>query len=117
MAKWEGFTSCPGCSYDFSTGDGNRSCSWGECPYLPEELDVYCPKRGLATFGRLGLTRVGPDRNSALWTELTSSFWRSRYTAYYASISICSATNRSVPPSSGQTRDRAKRSIDGLASN
>lgn len=43
VAKWEGFTSCPGCSYDFSTGDGNRSCSWGDCPYLPLELDVFCP--------------------------------------------------------------------------
>ena len=43
MAKWEGFNNCPGCSYDFSTGEGSRSCSWGECPYLPLELDVFCP--------------------------------------------------------------------------
>lgn len=28
---------------DLGTGEGERSCSWGECPYLPEELDVYCP--------------------------------------------------------------------------
>lgn len=25
------------------TGEGVRSCSWGECPYLPEELDVFSP--------------------------------------------------------------------------
>ncbi len=26
-----------------ATGEGERSCAWGDCPYLPEELDVYCP--------------------------------------------------------------------------
>ena len=43
MARWEGFTQCPGCGYDLQTGGGTRSCSWGDCPYLPEELDVFCP--------------------------------------------------------------------------
>ena len=43
MARWEGFRACPGCGYDLATGEGTRSCSWGDCPYLPEELDVYCP--------------------------------------------------------------------------
>lgn len=43
MARWEGFVQCPGCGYDFTTGEGERSCSWGDCPYLPTELDVYCP--------------------------------------------------------------------------
>ena len=43
MARWEGFTQCPGCGYDLQTGDGRRSCSYGDCPYLPEELDVFCP--------------------------------------------------------------------------
>jgi hypothetical protein len=43
MGKWEGFTKCPGCGFDISTGEGQRSCAWGECPYLPEELDVFCP--------------------------------------------------------------------------
>ncbi len=42
MARWEGFRACPGCGYDLATGEGTRSCSWGECPYLPQELDVYC---------------------------------------------------------------------------
>lgn len=42
MAKWEGFAKCPGCGYDLSTGEGERSCTWGECPYLPEELNVRC---------------------------------------------------------------------------
>ena len=42
MARWEGFRKCPGCGLDIATGEGTRSCAWGECPYLPEELDVYC---------------------------------------------------------------------------
>ena len=33
---------CPGCQYDFGTGEGQRGCSWGECPYFPEELNVFC---------------------------------------------------------------------------
>ncbi len=43
MARWEGFVQCPGCGLDLATGEGRRACSWGDCPYLPEELDVYCP--------------------------------------------------------------------------
>jgi hypothetical protein len=42
MARWEGFRQCPGCGFDFASGEGERSCSWGDCPYLPEELNVYC---------------------------------------------------------------------------
>jgi hypothetical protein len=37
------FRQCPDCTYDFSTGEGDRSCSYAECPYLPEALDVFCP--------------------------------------------------------------------------
>lgn len=37
------FRQCPDCSYDLATGDGQRSCSYGTCPYLPEELEVHCP--------------------------------------------------------------------------
>jgi hypothetical protein len=36
------FEKCAGCGWDIGTGEGERSCSWGECSYLPEELDVYC---------------------------------------------------------------------------
>jgi hypothetical protein len=43
VANWEGFAKCPGCGYDLATGEGERSCAWGDCPYLPEELDVFCP--------------------------------------------------------------------------
>jgi hypothetical protein len=43
VARWEAFSQCAGCGFDFSTGEGERSCSWGECPYLPLELDVFCP--------------------------------------------------------------------------
>jgi hypothetical protein len=42
MPRWEGFRRCQGCGLDFATGEGVRACSWGECPYLPEQLDVFC---------------------------------------------------------------------------
>jgi hypothetical protein len=42
MASWEAFRQCPGCGFDFASGEGERSCSWGECPYLPEALNVFC---------------------------------------------------------------------------
>lgn len=42
MGRWEDFRQCPGCGLDVATGDGSPSCAWGACPYLPEELDVYC---------------------------------------------------------------------------
>ena len=35
---------CPGCDYDFVAGTGQKSCGWYECPYLPEELQVFCPE-------------------------------------------------------------------------
>ena len=44
MAKWEDFTTCPHCGLDLGTGEGERGCAWGDCPYVPEELDVYCPQ-------------------------------------------------------------------------
>ena len=37
------FRSCPGCTYDVATGHGTRDCAYGDCPYLPEELDPHCP--------------------------------------------------------------------------
>jgi hypothetical protein len=42
MPRWERFTKCQGCSYNFATGEGERSCSLGECAYMPEELNVFC---------------------------------------------------------------------------
>jgi len=42
MERWEGFQQCPGCGFDIVTGDGSRSCAYGDCPYLPEELKVTC---------------------------------------------------------------------------
>lgn len=44
MARWEAFRKCPGCGFDFGSGEGERSCSWGDCPYLPEELNVFCDR-------------------------------------------------------------------------
>ena len=43
VARWEGFRTCPTCGFDLATGEGSRGCAWGECPYLPEQLDVFCP--------------------------------------------------------------------------
>lgn len=43
-ARMPAFVQCPGCSYNFLTGDGTRSCNWYECPYLPEEYKVFCPE-------------------------------------------------------------------------
>ena len=37
------FTSCEQCTYDFATLEGERNCSYGDCPYLPELLDPRCP--------------------------------------------------------------------------
>jgi hypothetical protein len=42
MGNWMQFEKCAGCGWDIGTGEGERTCSWGECAYLPEELDVYC---------------------------------------------------------------------------
>ncbi len=42
MARWKDFTQCPQCGLDLWTGEGERACSWSECPYLPEELNVFC---------------------------------------------------------------------------
>lgn len=38
------FHRCPGCDYDFLTGEGHRACNWYQCPYLPDDFDVFCPE-------------------------------------------------------------------------
>ena len=40
--KWMEFDLCPHCGWDIGTGDGERGCAYGDCPYLPEALDVFC---------------------------------------------------------------------------
>lgn len=42
-APLPGFRQCPGCGYDFATGEGVRGCNYFDCPYLPEALKVFCP--------------------------------------------------------------------------
>lgn len=42
MANWMEFRQCPGCGYDFATGEGEKGCSYYECPYVPEELRAFC---------------------------------------------------------------------------
>jgi hypothetical protein len=59
MTGWQGFRQCPGCGYDIATGDGDRACSWGECPYLPEALDVFCPQCRFNFFTMQGNSQCG----------------------------------------------------------
>lgn len=44
MLKILSFEACADCEWDFVTGEGERSCHYGGCPYLPMELDVRCPQ-------------------------------------------------------------------------
>jgi|AntRauTorckE6833_2_1112554.scaffolds.fasta_scaffold93496_1 hypothetical protein len=37
------FQQCESCEYNFETDEGERSCHYYECPYLPEVLDARCP--------------------------------------------------------------------------
>jgi hypothetical protein len=37
------FVACEDCTYDFATGEGARNCTYGECPNLPEALQLRCP--------------------------------------------------------------------------
>jgi hypothetical protein len=59
MGGWEGYRQCPDCTFDLATGDGERACSWGECPYLPEELDVFCPNCRFSLFAMEGNSQCG----------------------------------------------------------
>lgn len=43
MANPMSFRQCPGCGYDFLTGEGEKGCHYYGCPYLPEALDARCP--------------------------------------------------------------------------
>ena len=37
------FAPCETCTYDIATGQGTRNCNYGECPNVPDALDVTCP--------------------------------------------------------------------------
>ena len=53
------FRTCPSCSYDPATGEGERNCNYGECTNLPEELDVLCPTCNYNFFTREGQPGCG----------------------------------------------------------
>lgn len=36
------FRRCPGCTYDWATGEGTRGCNYYDCAYLPLELRLVC---------------------------------------------------------------------------
>lgn len=85
MGGWQGFRKCPGCGFDLATGDGERGCSWGACPYLPEELDVFCPNcrfnfftmEGNSQCGRPGVCEHGAEpranvANLIAWLKLNA---------------------------------------------
>jgi hypothetical protein len=42
MARWLDFEACPHCGWNFATDEGERACSYGDCPNLPEDLNVFC---------------------------------------------------------------------------
>jgi hypothetical protein len=44
MTRWLEFRPCPGCGYDLVTGEGEKGCHNYDCPYLPSELDAFCPQ-------------------------------------------------------------------------
>jgi hypothetical protein len=48
------FRQCPTCTYNLVTGEGERNCNYGECPSLPEELNVLCPRCNYNFFTREG---------------------------------------------------------------
>jgi hypothetical protein len=60
------YRQCPGCDYDFVTGEGTKSCGWYDCPYLPEELKVFCPACNYNFATGEGTTWCG-DPPSCLW--------------------------------------------------
>jgi hypothetical protein len=62
------FQQCPGCDYDFLTGEGNRACNWYECPYLPDELKVFCPQCNYNFFTDEGSPSCGSPP-SCRWAE------------------------------------------------
>ena len=72
MGDWRGFRLCPGCGYDIATGEGERACSWGDCSYLPAQLDVFCPncrfnfltREGNAQCGRPGVCEHAAESRS-----------------------------------------------------
>ena len=43
LDKLLAFHTCPFCTFDLETGEGERNCHYGECPYLPEQMNTRCP--------------------------------------------------------------------------
>lgn len=65
--RYPAFRQCPGCNYDFITGEGARSCSWYDCPYLPEAYKVLCPECGYNFATREGSPHCGTDPPTCDW--------------------------------------------------
>ncbi|MFQ5949001.1 MAG: hypothetical protein ACE5KX_09095 [Acidimicrobiia bacterium] len=51
------FRKCPGCTYDWATGEGVRGCNYYDCPYLPAEMQVTCDWCGYNFFLQDGQVR------------------------------------------------------------
>ena len=88
MGDWRAFQQCQGCGFDIATGEGERGCSWGECAYLPEQLDVFCPncrynfltREGNSQCGRPGACDNAAESRSNVanlleWLELRQAAW------------------------------------------
>jgi hypothetical protein len=50
---------CAVCTYDIATGEGEPACHWYACPYLPDELDVFCPSCSYDFFTHEGRSECG----------------------------------------------------------
>jgi hypothetical protein len=59
VGDWRDFRLCQGCGYDIASGEGERGCAWGECAYLPAQLDVFCPNCRFNFLSREGNSQCG----------------------------------------------------------
>jgi hypothetical protein len=88
VGDWRDFRPCQGCGFNIATGEGERGCAWGECAYLPAQLDVFCPncrynfltREGNSQCGHPGACEnaVEPRSNVANlreWLELRRFAW------------------------------------------
>ena len=79
------FNQCVICSYDLTTGEGARGCHYYDCPYLPDLLDVFCPRCNFNFFQREGDANCGDPprctfaRNEAPVRVDTMARWLERH--------------------------------------
>ena len=63
------FQQCPQCRWNFLTDEGQRGCSWGDCPFLPEDLNIFCDSCRFNFFTMEGNPPCGDPENCPHGTE------------------------------------------------